>query len=514
MSNNRRIVRNSLLKSSLSIKSIQDSVTKFSSGIMKARSSAGEVAKITSDSNRFKQSLIGKDNEFFRKRREGVARKVREDELEATTVGGVLRRQGTLVAKSTRGFLGRVMDFIGVLLLGWLINTLPGIIKMVGELIKKMRQVVNIMTGFMDALADVLGGIGQIIGGFVERFKREDFEKPRHEMDENMTKAENGFNKLNEDLINAVTPLQDYRNYGLTDDDIADVEDEAQKLRDKQKGNQQDQEQEGEQQQQQEGEQQQQQQGEQQQQGDGEEGNQEDEEEDKPSGFMRGLTGLVDFATFGKTDLDKRGDLIKSDKGQTEEQGEQGEDSDVSLNKKIDGFQVEGLTPNVSKVEQVKNVEELRQSLETEDAKTNEDLDKPNKEEEKFSTGGEVEGKPGIDNVLAKLTSGEFIMTKETTERIGANFLEMLNKGGDIEQMIQPKTDMIESIQTQLIDKTEQIANLTKERVGNTIMVVDKSQTNINPPSPPPSGGSKGGAFTVIETNPLSKLHHILHRFT
>ncbi len=81
MANNRRIVRNSLLRSSLSIKSIQNSVTKFTSGILKARSSAGEVAKITSDSNRFKQSLIGKDNEFFRKRREGVARKVREDEL-------------------------------------------------------------------------------------------------------------------------------------------------------------------------------------------------------------------------------------------------------------------------------------------------------------------------------------------------------------------------------------------------------------------------------------------------
>ena len=512
MSNNRRIVRNSLLKSSLSIKSIQDSVTKFSSGIMKARSSAGEVAKITSDSNRFKQSLIGKDNEFFRKRREGVARKVREDELEATTVGGVLRRQGTLVAKSTRGFLGRVMDFIGVLLLGWLINTLPGIIKMVGELIKKMRQVVNIMTGFVDGLADVLSGIFQTISGFVDRFKREDFEKSRHEMDENMTKAENGFNKLNQDLVTAVTPLEDYRNYGLTDDDVADVEDEADKLRKERSGE----DQEG-----------------------------EDQEGDKPTGFMRGLTGLVDFATFGMTDLDKRGDLFKSDesetedqgdeqnqeqegeqqqenegdvtksdKGQTEEQGEQGEDSDASLNKKIDGFQVEGLTPNVSKVEQVKNVDELRQSLETEDAKTNENLDKPNKEEEKFNKGGEVEGKPGIDNVLAKLTSGEFIMTKETTERIGANFLEMLNKGGDIEQMIQPKTDMIESIQTQLIDKTEKIANLTKERVGSTIMVVDKSQTNINPPSPPPSGGSKGGAFSIIETNPLSKLHHILHRFT
>ena len=180
MSNNRRIVNNSLLKSSISIKSIQNSVTKFSAGILRARSSAGEIAEITNENNKFKQSLIGRDNEFFRKRREGVARKVREDELEATTVGGVLRRQGTLVAKSTRGFLGRILDFIGVLLLGWLINTLPAIIKMVSELIKKMRQLVNILTGFVEGIKDVLMGIGGILDGFLGRFKREDFDKPKN----------------------------------------------------------------------------------------------------------------------------------------------------------------------------------------------------------------------------------------------------------------------------------------------------------------------------------------------
>ena len=130
-----------------------------------------------------------------------------------------------------------------------------------------------------------------------------------------------------------------------------------------------------------------------------------------------------------------------------------------------------------------------------------------------FNKGGKVEGKPGIDNVLAKLTSGEFIMTKETTERIGANFLDMLNKGGEIEQMIKPKDDMIESIQTQLIDKTEAIANLTKKRMGSTVIMMDGRQTNVNPPPPPVSGGSKGG-ISIIEVNPLSKLHHILHRYT
>ena len=60
--------------------------------------------------------------------------------------------------------------------------------------------------------------------------------------------------------------------------------------------------------------------------------------------------------------------------------------------------------------------------------------------------------------------------------------LDMLNKGGEIEQMIKPKDDMIESIQTKLIDKTEAIANLTKERMGSTVIMTDGRQTNVSPP--------------------------------
>ena len=67
MAKNTRIVRNSLLKSSLSIKSIQSSVIRFRDGILKARGSFAKIAETTSETNKFKQTLIGKDNEFFRK---------------------------------------------------------------------------------------------------------------------------------------------------------------------------------------------------------------------------------------------------------------------------------------------------------------------------------------------------------------------------------------------------------------------------------------------------------------
>ena len=86
MAENKRIVRNSLLKSSSSINNIQKSVINFGAGITKANTSASKIVQITSDANRFKRTLIGRDNQFFRKRREAVLRRQREDELELSLI--------------------------------------------------------------------------------------------------------------------------------------------------------------------------------------------------------------------------------------------------------------------------------------------------------------------------------------------------------------------------------------------------------------------------------------------
>ena len=57
--------------------------------------------------------------------------------------------------------------------------------------------------------------------------------------------------------------------------------------------------------------------------------------------------------------------------------------------------------------------------------------------------GGKVRG-PSVnkDVVPAMLTPGEFVMTKETTERIGVSFFEALNKGGMVDKSITPINKM------------------------------------------------------------------------
>ena len=105
--------RNSLRDSSNSINVIRDSVSGLSNGIRNLRKNANKILLLTQNNNNFKRTLIKKDNDFFNKRRENVLRKQREDELEATTVTGVAKKQGNLFQQSTRGFFGRILDFLG-----------------------------------------------------------------------------------------------------------------------------------------------------------------------------------------------------------------------------------------------------------------------------------------------------------------------------------------------------------------------------------------------------------------
>ena len=155
--------RNSLLKSSLNIKSISSSVTSFSQTLNESNVTARKISSTVRENNIFKRNLISKENEFFRKRRENIRRKDREDELEATNVQGPIKRQGSLVAKSTRGFLGRILDFFGIILIGWFIERLPKIIESISALIGRIKNLTKFLGGFIEGVTDFFTGIGDVI---------------------------------------------------------------------------------------------------------------------------------------------------------------------------------------------------------------------------------------------------------------------------------------------------------------------------------------------------------------
>ena len=210
--------RDAVLKSNISINSIRDSVVKFTKGLTASRQTTNEIIQRTSENNKFKRTLIGNDNSFFTKRRENARRRQREDELEASTVQGSTKRQGNVVSRSTKGFLGRILDFFGIILIGWFVNTLPKIIKAIQGLIKRIQSVITVLTNYMDSIGDFLVGIGSGISAAFQKLSQGvDLILLRRTNEENIETANNSLNKVRKDMMTTAFAFRNPANAGLKD---------------------------------------------------------------------------------------------------------------------------------------------------------------------------------------------------------------------------------------------------------------------------------------------------------
>ena len=196
--------RNSLISSSNSINSIRNSVSNFSKGLGRTSLLASGIIEQTRKTNIFTSKLIRKDDQYFNKRRENVRRKQREDELESTSIKGVETKQGNIVQRSTKGFLGRILDFFGIILIGWFINSLPVILNAISSLIKRIQQLTNILTNFVEGVGDFFTSLGQGIREAMDSLPKFDFLKAKAEQEDENEKAVNALLLLNTEFQEAV----------------------------------------------------------------------------------------------------------------------------------------------------------------------------------------------------------------------------------------------------------------------------------------------------------------------
>ena len=195
-----RETRNSLFKSSISINSIRRSATQFSKSLRRTSVIASQIEKTTRQRNIFNERSISKDNEYFRKRRENIRRKQREDELESSSITGVTKKEGNIVSRSTRGFLGRILDFFGIILIGWFVTKLPQILKAIRKVIDFIRKAVKFLTFFLDGVKEFLTGIGDGIKAAIDSFPKFDFLNFKKESEKTLNETENRARKLEEEF--------------------------------------------------------------------------------------------------------------------------------------------------------------------------------------------------------------------------------------------------------------------------------------------------------------------------
>ena len=218
------IVKNSLLSSSINIKNISRSVNSFANAFTKSQRIASDIQKQTKDANDFKSKLIRNDDSYFRKRQENIQRKDREDEIESSTVGGAIRRTGSVVSKSTRGFLGRMLDFIGVLFVGWILNTLPNLNKSIVGFIKRASILVGSLGSLIDTITSSLFSFGSNLKDADESIRQIDFTEDEKFINEELDSTESAFRQLTKQIFGAFNWFNDPKRMGIPANSWNDLE--------------------------------------------------------------------------------------------------------------------------------------------------------------------------------------------------------------------------------------------------------------------------------------------------
>lgn len=210
--------------SAINLKNIKKSVYDLESSAQRSRKVAKNVGQSILDSNRRKRKAISSGITTFNKRREAVKRREREDIIEASSIGGILKRTRTVTMSSTKGFLGRILDFVGTLLVGWAINNLPNIIKTAERLMGRMQDYFAVLREFTSGFQNFASTFGSTVVDVSSSLLKFDFKSTMRILERSMSSMQDSFREMDNSVSKAYNMLREdvYKLLGI--EEIPEIE--------------------------------------------------------------------------------------------------------------------------------------------------------------------------------------------------------------------------------------------------------------------------------------------------
>ena len=197
------------MRSTINLNNINRSLSGLSDSVKSATQKSDQISDNIKDRNLSKKKSISMSNDFFAKRRDNQRRKEKEDLLEAGSVMGILKSSGKAIQRTTKGFLGRILDFVGTIILGWAILNLPKIIKIAQDLIKRMQSYFGILTNFVNNVSSMFTEFGSRIQEIGQQILQFNFIPFRDQIQGFMNKIRNAFDQLVLNTIKTVKVFSD-----------------------------------------------------------------------------------------------------------------------------------------------------------------------------------------------------------------------------------------------------------------------------------------------------------------
>ena len=200
-------------QSSLSINRIQNSINFFG---MHLRTATNHVFNLNRTLGQRKQNLknnIRAERLTYFKKRELMQKRNAEEKLESQKTNLNIQERGKkTIANSRKGFLGRVLDFIAITTITWLLLNYKKIIGLAQGFFQRMTKVIGVLKGFVEGVTGMLTGIGKSLSGFFGQIIdfNEDFIKEDTQIRTQLNRVNNNVTRMEQDLNNSMQALSEW----------------------------------------------------------------------------------------------------------------------------------------------------------------------------------------------------------------------------------------------------------------------------------------------------------------
>ena len=202
----------------IKLDSINKTVSGITEAVKKANLIASDIGKKVREANVRLRERISNANKDYQRRLDSSRKKQREELIEALGIGGAMRRTGQVIKNTAKGFLGRIMEFLSVVLIGWAVMNIPKIIKGAQLLIGRLRKFFEVGEKIVKDLTEFLTNFGTELNQIFSNLLGFDFSQLQDRISSIMTKLQNDFRTLERGLIRDVNNL-----VNLSEDDIANM---------------------------------------------------------------------------------------------------------------------------------------------------------------------------------------------------------------------------------------------------------------------------------------------------
>lgn len=204
------------LQSPLDIKKLKENVRSLGLSVTRVKKSAITSSKLLMNKTKVKRASVFEGRRLFDRKKQSIRIKNQENIIEASKLTAPIKRGAAAIARSTQGFLGRILDFTATLLTGWLLYNLPTLIAMAKELMGRITRMVDLLKGFVSNLGNIMGGFGNVLKASAQNIMSFDFTDNSKRVDKAMKDLNASFEdmgaQIDEGLELLTTPLSE----GLT----------------------------------------------------------------------------------------------------------------------------------------------------------------------------------------------------------------------------------------------------------------------------------------------------------